>query len=165
MLNLRQKLVFLILTTAIIFAGTLGFVGQAEADYYATSTLTSTDLLSGETASSVDGFVADVLSLPSGTAVKVQFSQDQTNWYNASGSADSWDSLSSGSNSIDLSGLGWSGSEFYYKMKFESNTDQSATPKVGRVAVNTISSISPSDGSTGLCGDATLEVDVSDIDG
>jgi len=95
--------------------------------------LTSVNLLSGETVDSIDSFDYNASSIPSGTGLKVQFSQDSTNWYNSAGTASGWDTLSQGTHSIDLSGLGWSGANFYYKMEFTS--DGTDTPVLDEISV------------------------------
>jgi len=101
---------------------------------HATGTLTSTNLVSGETVKSIDSFDYIASAIPSGTSLKVQFSQDGTNWYNSAGTPGGWDTLSQGTNNIDLSGLGWSGPNFYYHMLFTS--DGSDTPILDEIKVN-----------------------------
>jgi len=88
--------------------------------YPASGTLTSTNLLDGETVSGIDSFGYNASSIPPGTYLKTQFSQDDTNWKNSASTPDGWDTQSEGSNSIDLSGLSWTGADFYYKERFES---------------------------------------------
>lgn len=108
----------------------------AEVNYTAynpTGTLTSINLLSGETVKSIDSFYYIASAIPSGTSLKVQFSQDNTNWYNSAGIADGWDDLSQGTDTIDLSGLGWSGPNFYYHMLFTS--DGTGTPVLDEITV------------------------------
>jgi len=102
--------------------------------YDSPGTLTSVNLLSGETVDSIDSFDYNASAIPSGTSLKVQFSQDSTNWYNSAGTAGGWDTLSQGTNSIDLSGLGWSGANFYYQMEFTS--DGTDTPVLDDITVN-----------------------------
>jgi len=102
--------------------------------YEPTGTITSTNLLSGETVASIDSFDYNASAIPSGTSLKVQFSQDSTNWYNSAGTPDGWDTLSQGTNNIDLSGLSWSGANFYYHMLFTS--DGSDTPVLDEISVN-----------------------------
>jgi len=97
-------------------------------------TVTSTNLLSGEKVVSIDSFNYIASAIPSGTSLKVQFSQDSTNWYNSAGTPDGWDTLSQGTNNIDLSGLSWSGDEFYYHMLFTS--DGTDTPVLDEITVN-----------------------------
>jgi len=96
--------------------------------------ITSINLLSGESVASIDSFDYNASAIPSGTSLKVQFSQDNTNWYNSAGTADGWDTLSQGTNNIDLSGLSWSGPNFYYHMEFTS--DGSDTPILDEISVN-----------------------------
>ena len=101
--------------------------------YNPTGTLTSINLLSGETVKSIDSFYYIASAIPSGTSLKVQFSQDNTNWYNSSGNASDWDNLSQGTHTIDLSSLGWSGPNFYYHMLFTS--DGTGTPVLDEITV------------------------------
>ena len=63
-------------------------VNYTAVTYYATGMLTSTNLLSGETVESIDSFDYNASSIPSGTGLKVQFSQDGTNWYNSAGTSE-----------------------------------------------------------------------------
>jgi hypothetical protein len=100
--------------------------------YYSTGLLYSTNLLYGTSVSSIDQFNYTVSSLPAQTTLDILFSQDNSTWYNSTGGSD-WQSLSSGTNTIDLSGLSWSGANFYYKAAFN-NTDDS-TPKLDYIAV------------------------------
>mgnify|MGYP000159062010 CR=1 FL=1 len=108
-------------------------VNYTQISYHPTGTVTSVNLLSGETVKSIDGFYYNASAIPSGTSLKVQFSQDNTNWYNSSGTADGWDTLSQGTDTIDLSGLGWSGPNFYYQMLFTS--DGTDTPVLDEISV------------------------------
>jgi len=100
--------------------------------------LTSINLLSGETVKSIDSFGYTASAIPSGTDLKVQFSTDNTTWYNSAGTPGGWDTMSQGTHAIDLSGLGWSGANFYYKMEFTS--DGTATPVLDDIIVNFSSS-------------------------
>ena len=102
--------------------------------YEPSGTITSINLLSGETVVSIDSFDYIASAIPSGTSLKVQFSQDSTNWYNSAGTGGGWDTLSQGTNDIDLSGLGWTGSNFYYHMLFTS--DGGDTPVLAEIRVN-----------------------------
>ena len=101
--------------------------------YNPTGTLTSINLLSGEAVKSIDSFDYIASAIPSGTSLKVQFSQDNTNWYNSSGNASDWDDLSQGTHTVDLSSLGWSGPNFYYHMLFTS--DGTGTPVLDEITV------------------------------
>jgi len=108
-----------------------------EVDYTAYDSpgiLTSINLLSGETVKSIDSFGYTASAIPSGTGLKVQFSTDNTTWYNSAGTPGGWDTMSQGTHAIDLSGLGWSGANFYYKMEFTS--DGTATPVLDEIIVN-----------------------------
>ncbi|MCX6802538.1 MAG: DUF2341 domain-containing protein [Candidatus Diapherotrites archaeon] len=121
---------------------------------YATSgTLTSTNLLSGYTFSSIDQFGANASSIPAGTTLKVQFSQNNSTWYNSSGSAEAWNTLSQGYNSISLSSLGWSGSNFYYKAQFDSNG--SSTPLLDDINVYQAGTLGEATGCTAYTWDST----------
>ncbi len=102
--------------------------------YYTTGTITSENLLLGETVKSIDSFDYNASAIPSGTSLKIQFSTDNNTWYNSAGTPDGWDTLSQGTNNIDLSGLSWSGSNFYYHMLFTSAT--SDTPVLDEITVN-----------------------------
>ena len=102
--------------------------------YYTKGWITSINLLSIESVVSIDSFDYNASAIPSGTGLKVQFSQDNTNWYNSAGTLDGWDTLSQGTNNIDLSGLSWSGPNFYYHMEFTS--DGIDTPILDEISVN-----------------------------
>jgi len=102
--------------------------------YLTSGIITSTNLLSGETAKSIDSFDYTASAIPSGTSLKVRFSQDNTNWYNSSGTLNGWDTLSTGTHNLSLSGLGWTGSNFYYQMLFTS--DGSDTPVLDEITAN-----------------------------
>ncbi|MBI2852505.1 MAG: hypothetical protein HYX84_05345 [Chloroflexi bacterium] len=118
----------------------------AVVDYTAfnsSGTLTSTNLLAGQSVASINSFGYNASAIPSGTSLEVQFSQDNTNWYNSSGNSGGWDTLSQGTSNISLSALAWSGANFYYKMQFTS--DGTATPVLDEISVN-YSSTYPSSG-------------------
>ena len=102
--------------------------------YYTEGWLSSTNLLSTKTVESIDSFDYNALAIPSGTGLRVQFSTDNTTWYNSAGTPDGWDTLTQGTNNIDLSGLSWSGPNFYYYMEFTS--DASDTPILDEIRVN-----------------------------
>jgi hypothetical protein len=84
--------------------------------------LASVNLLSGQHTYSIDSFSYATI-LPVGSGIGVQFSKDGLAWYDANGNLDQWNILFDGSDSIDLSGLRWQGSRFYYKMDFISSSD------------------------------------------
>lgn len=84
--------------------------------------LVSADLLSGQGANSIDAFRCTT-TVPAGTGLVVQFSRDALVWYDSQGNPDQWNTISDGANTVDLSGLGWQGHAFYYRMDFTSNVD------------------------------------------
>jgi hypothetical protein len=94
--------------------------------YHPSGELWSTNLLSGLTVSSIDSFGYNA-TIPSGTSLKVQFSQDNSTWYNSTGSSGGWNNLTQGANTISLSSLGWSGANFYYKIQYTSNGTNTPT--------------------------------------
>ncbi|OIO53018.1 hypothetical protein AUJ46_06375 [Candidatus Peregrinibacteria bacterium CG1_02_54_53] len=110
------------------------FAASASAAYYPVAYLQSQNLLSGQIAVSISSFDYSVSALPAGSALRFQFSVDNSIWYNSSGTADGWDAAASGSNTISLSTLGWNGGSFYYKAKFTSSG--SNTPILDDIALN-----------------------------
>lgn len=105
--------------------------------HYTEGFLVSTDLLSAGTAGTMTGaeyFGYAISSLPYGTHVYAQFSTDQANWYNSSGTKWGWDTLSQGDHlspqtAVSLLALNWKGqTSFYYKLKFTTTTDNKTTP-------------------------------------
>lgn len=125
-----KKLILNILFAFVILAGFWIFPDEASATYDTGGFFISTNLLPSGGASMLNSFTYTVSSLPAGTSMKIQFSKDgtgrQLNWYNSSGSIDSWNTLSSGTNTINLSGLGWYTHYFYYKVLFTSDTTATA---------------------------------------
>lgn len=104
------------------------------AGYSLSGNLTSTNLLSGINNTSIDSFSYTASAIPAGTTLKVQFSQDSINWYNSLGASNGWDTLSVGGPSISLTGLGWSGANFYYRAQFTS--DGTGTPVLDDITVH-----------------------------
>ena len=140
----KQKL---ILSTAIIILACFGFARETLATYYTSGNFTSINLLSGQTVTSIDSFVYNLSAKPTGTEATVQFSQNSSTWYNSSGTEGGTDTLTTGANNtIDLSGLGWSGPNFYYKVAFTS--DGTDTPVLDDITVNYTSNTAPSAPST-----------------
>jgi len=157
MSNLFLKIKIVAFFAVIILAG-FGFAGTALAAYYTSGNWVSTNLLSSEggTIDSIDSFVYNLSALPANTTSTVQFSQDNTNWYNSSGVLDGSDTMTTGTNqTINLSGLSWLGANFYYKITFTS--DGTDTPVLDDISVyfttnqapNTPTNVSPSAGQTG----------------
>ncbi|WP_455392087.1 Ig-like domain-containing protein [[Eubacterium] cellulosolvens] len=79
----------------------------------------SNNLLAGHNVSSIDSFSYNA-SIPAGCTVKVQFSKDNSSWYNSNGNINQFDYLSTGAKTISLSRLHWRGEKFQYKMHFYS---------------------------------------------
>ena len=126
-----KKLAAIIFFAILILAG-FGFAEKTLA--YATSgNWTSTNLLSGKTVSSINSFVYNLSSLPANTTSTVQFSNDNSNWRDSSGNSGQWDTMSQGSHSIDLSALGWTTANFYYRVQFTS--DGTNTPVLDDIKV------------------------------
>lgn len=115
----------------VSLAFTAGADGIYDA-YYTSGTLTSVNLLAAEpVVVSIDEFAYNASSIPGSTGLMAQFSQDNSTWYSSSGTEDGSDTLSSGSSTIDLSSLGWSGTNFYYRINYTS--DSTATPVLDSV--------------------------------
>jgi hypothetical protein len=91
-------------------------------------TLISSNLLVGQNSISIERFWCEADFTPS-DSLRVQFSQNGVDWYNSSGYLNDWDLLADGSNHLNLALLGWSESNFYYKIDFTSYTIIN-TPKV-----------------------------------
>jgi len=77
-------------------------------------------------------FGYNITSLPAGTAVYAQFSQDGVNWHSSTSTKWAWDTLSSGNHlekgrALDLSMLGWTGDSFYYKLKLTTVESEQTT--------------------------------------
>jgi hypothetical protein len=134
----KSKKLILILFIAISIIAGLAFGKKANAQtYYATGTLVSKDLIFPNAVNSIDYFGYYASSIPAGTSLKVQFSQDKVNWYSSTGTLDGFDILSEGdhlstSTAIDLSSLGWTADHFYYRIFFET-TDTSKTPVLDEI--------------------------------
>ncbi len=93
------------------------FLKTDELGYFINGTLRSTNLLANDIASTIDTFKCSA-EIPMDTFVNVRFSNDNENWYNAEGIINEFTVLSNGNNNLDLTSLSWSGSEFYYELRF-----------------------------------------------
>jgi len=103
--------------------------------YYTSGTLVSKNILAGQGAVSIDYFYSSS-TVPAGTSLWVQFSQDKTNWYAADGTSNGTTTIPDGQATTSLAALGWSGSNFYYKMQFNSNSpNKDTTPVLDEVKV------------------------------
>jgi len=109
---------------------TVGSYGK----YYASGTLVSKNLLSGQTVINIDTFFASS-TVPVGTNLKIQFSTNTTDWYSANGVLNGWTYLPDGQSKIILSQLNWATPNFYYKMKFETY-EQGRTPILDEIQVD-----------------------------
>ena len=126
------KLIFLSVSVICVF---FGFANNAKADYETFGLFVSTNLLTSSSAEIINNF-SYTIAIPSGTTAVAQFSLDNATWYNSSGVLDGTNTLSAGTNIIDLSSLGWNGSEFYYRMIFTS--DGTATPSLDSITLSYI---------------------------
>ncbi len=131
----NNKILILIIFSAIIVLAGFGFAREASAAGIS-GYLISKNLLSGVSPAptSIDSFVYNLSAKPSNTTSTVQFSQDSTNWYNSSRVLDGTDTLEEGTHTIDLSGLNWSGANFYYKVIFTS-PDGIITPVLDEITL------------------------------
>jgi hypothetical protein len=75
-------------------------------------------------------------SIPLKTEIKVQFSQNNLNWYNSSGIIGEWDNLSNGENEINLLNLNWKKSTFYYRAYFLSKDINVSSPTLKKINVS-----------------------------
>ncbi|MCK5561257.1 MAG: hypothetical protein KAJ51_11705, partial [Thermoplasmata archaeon] len=87
---------------------------------YKDGELISTNLLTGDNATSFDLFIYET-SIPTGTNLKIQFSKDNLSWYDSGGQLYGWSLLDEGINYFNLSSLFWQGGGFYYKINFTSD--------------------------------------------
>jgi hypothetical protein len=87
---------------------------------YTYGELTSVNLLAGQVGGKIENFTYRA-SIPPGTEIKIQFSQNMIEWYSLNGTLNYWDGLSDGNNSFSLVQLNWTGSNFYYRMAFTSD--------------------------------------------
>jgi len=169
MINTKYNLLIVVTILLLTF---FGLTGEASATVYnTTGTLTSTNLFSSETVTSIDSFYYNISVIPVGTTLKIQFNQDGgSTWYDAAGiSGQSEDCTITGGETITLTS-GWSGPNFYYKIEFTS--DYTGTPILDSVKVeytsntapNAPSNPSPLNEATGVSTSPTLSVDVSDTD-
>lgn len=126
--------------SASVSASAVSYSGGSSSAYYNQGTLVSTNLLSGGgTLVGNELFGYNLSSLPAGTTAKIQFSTDGDNWYGSDGTLWDSDTLSAGSHltdgtAINLSTLAWTGTSFYYKLKF-TTIDVGSSPTVSEIAL------------------------------
>jgi hypothetical protein len=118
----------IILLSAIFLAGFCIFPANAFADYENVGSFISTNIIPVAGASIIDSF-AYTVTIPASSSASVQFSTDQSTWYNSAGTLNGIDALSDGTHQIELSARGWSGYAFYYKIIF-SNSNVVVTPSL-----------------------------------
>lgn len=139
--NLFQKFKIIIFFALLILAG-FGFAATASAAYYSSGNWTSTNLLLGETVTSIDSFVYNLSDKPANTDATVGFNQDGgTTWYNATGEVGTV-TLVTGSNQTITLTSGWSGANFYYKITFTSSNGV-GTPVLDDISVTFTSNQAP----------------------
>jgi len=91
------------------------------AEYSGSGSFTSTNLLSGVgDVNSITQFFSSS-TIPAGTNLWAQFSQDSASWYDENGTLNATTSITAGASFIDLTSLMWSGANFYYKIGLSSN--------------------------------------------
>jgi len=108
------------------------------ATYYPSGYLYSTNLLSGETVNSIDKFGYNCTILAN-TTLKVQFSQDGTNWYSANHTLDALSDLSTGDHlaigdSLALTNWIAPSQYFYYRILFET-ADTAVSPAIDEINI------------------------------
>lgn len=96
--------------------------------YYSSGTLTSTNILLGQTVTLINNLSYTLSSKPAGTIAYIQFSQNGTNWYNSTGVLNGIDTLIQGSYIIQLHRLNWTSANFYYKVTLGASSSLDSTP-------------------------------------
>ncbi|MFM7204823.1 MAG: thrombospondin type 3 repeat-containing protein [Myxococcota bacterium] len=121
---------------------------KASVSFLSPALVTSVNLLSGQTPVDIISRFAYTLSaLPSNTSAIVQFSQNGSTWFNSGGVSNGTDSLLTGAGrSLDLSGLGLQGANFYYRVTLTS--DGKSTPILDDITVTWCGDPSNTDGDT-----------------
>jgi hypothetical protein len=99
------------------FFGWLFKINQTGYYLYPEGEFISKDLLEGN---GVSGFGSFHYNSSIMGALFVQFSHDLVNWYDSNGVLDGWDIMNDGVNSIDLSDLGATNLNFYYRVNLSS---------------------------------------------
>lgn len=118
----------------LAFCGSFSIADEVQADSYAQGVLKSENLLLGSEVESVDG-IEVTASVQASTTVRISFSNDRENFYSSDGTKGGQDECQDGVTNIDLSGLGWTDSVLYYKIKLETE-DNTKTPKVEEVKLS-----------------------------
>ncbi len=103
--------------------------------YSPSGTIQSTNLLSGySNVVNITTFKYSLPSLPANTTASIKFSQDASTWRNANGTIGATTPLTTigSGTTINLTGLNWSGSNFYYQITLSGG---SSTPVIDDVSV------------------------------
>jgi hypothetical protein len=79
--------------------------------------LVSNNILKNKIVSLINKFNYNC-SLPNGTNIRIQFSQNNITWTNSKGTINDWDNLINGYNHLNLENLSLNDSNFYYKLSF-----------------------------------------------
>jgi hypothetical protein len=110
--------------------------------YKTTATIQSTNILSGQYAGAIKSVTYNLSAKPAGTTATIQFSQNASSWYNAVGTLNASNTLTTGTNNIlDATPSGWIGPNFYYKIAFGS--DGTGTPVLDDIAVRYVGGYKP----------------------
>ncbi len=109
----------------------------------------STNLLGAvSNVEAIDRFVITSATFPASTSATVQFSQNGATWYSAGGVLGGSTAVSAGTNSVDLTALGWSGSNFYYRFNLTGGGGNS--PSVDAISVQYCADAGPDSDVDGL---------------
>ena len=95
--------------------------GLVENRYVRSGEVGSENILAGHSVKAVNSIIFNASSVPAATNIMVSFSPDNDTWYNSAGEEDSWDVLEEGVNTVNLSLLNASGSNFHYRAKITSD--------------------------------------------
>ncbi len=150
----------LIVVTVLVFQAILP--ADAYAGYSGIGIVTSKNILSGSSASSITGFYYDLALLPGDSSVAIQFSTDNTTWYSATGVLGGSTTLgTTGGTTIDLTSLGWTGNTFYYKLTINATSDLTSSPVIESIRLEYIPNTGY-DGSFVVNQSGTVGIGVSD---
>jgi hypothetical protein len=110
------------------------FKTDATGNIHPDGNMRSGNLLSGCDTSTIELFECNTTVDPK-AVIRIQFSQDQVNWYNSLGVMGDWDYLLDGDNCINLSALSWSGCHFYYRAEFSADCNCGILPALDNVNI------------------------------
>lgn len=136
-MRLRQIYILIASVVASLAIQAVLALPASAAIYVPQGIATSTNLLSGSSAASINNFHYNISSLPVTSSVRIQFSQDNSSWYSSNGTSGGWDPLTTtGGADLSLSALGWSGAAFYYKIELNSTSDLTGTPAIDDIRLD-----------------------------